>query len=30
MAADNLRLSARNAAACAMELLQLKPASGVQ
>jgi len=30
MAADNLRLSARNAAACALELLQLKPASGIQ
>jgi aspartate-semialdehyde dehydrogenase len=30
MAADNLRLSARNAAACATELLRLKPASGVQ
>jgi aspartate-semialdehyde dehydrogenase len=30
MAADNLRLSARNAAACALELLQLRPASGVQ
>ena len=30
MAADNLRLSARNAAACAVELLQLRPVSGVQ
>jgi aspartate-semialdehyde dehydrogenase len=30
MAADNLRLSARNAAACAAELLRLRPASGVQ
>jgi aspartate-semialdehyde dehydrogenase len=30
MAADNLRLSARNAVACALELLQLKPTSGVQ
>jgi aspartate-semialdehyde dehydrogenase len=30
MAADNLRLSARNAAACAMELFPLKPTSGVQ
>jgi aspartate-semialdehyde dehydrogenase len=30
MAADNLRISARNAAACALELLQLRPTSGVQ
>jgi aspartate-semialdehyde dehydrogenase len=30
MAADNLRLAARNAAACALELVQLKPMSGVQ
>ncbi len=30
MAADNLRLAARNAAACAMELVQLKPTDGVQ
>jgi len=30
MAADNLRLAARNAAACALELLQLRPSSGVQ
>ena len=30
MAADNLRLAARNAAACAVELLQLRPVSGVQ
>jgi len=30
MAADNLRLSARNAAACALELLQLRPSSGIQ
>jgi aspartate-semialdehyde dehydrogenase len=30
MAADNLRLSARNAAACATELLLLKPSSSVQ
>ncbi len=30
MAADNLRLSARNAAACALELVQLRPTSGVQ
>jgi aspartate-semialdehyde dehydrogenase len=30
MAADNLRLSARNASACALELLQLRPAIGVQ
>ncbi len=30
MAADNLRLSARNAAACALELLKRKPTSGVQ
>ena len=30
MAADNLRLSARNAAACAFELLQLKPTGSVQ
>ena len=30
MAADNLRLSARNAAACALELVQLKPTSRVQ
>jgi aspartate-semialdehyde dehydrogenase len=30
MAADNLRLAARNAAACAVELVQLKPTSGVQ
>jgi aspartate-semialdehyde dehydrogenase len=30
MAADNLRLAARNAAACALELVRLKPMSGVQ
>jgi aspartate-semialdehyde dehydrogenase len=30
MAADNLRLSARNAAACATELFHLRPTSGVQ
>lgn len=30
MAADNLWLSARNAVACALELVQLRPASGVQ
>jgi aspartate-semialdehyde dehydrogenase len=30
MAADNLRLASRNAAACALELVQLKPTSGVQ
>ena len=30
MAADNLRLSARNAAACALELLPLRPTSCVQ
>jgi aspartate-semialdehyde dehydrogenase len=30
MAADNLRLSARNAAACAAELAQLRPSTGVQ
>jgi aspartate-semialdehyde dehydrogenase len=30
MAADNLRLAARNAAACALELVQLKPIIGVQ
>jgi aspartate-semialdehyde dehydrogenase len=30
MAADNLRLSARNAAACAVELAQLRPTTGVQ
>jgi aspartate-semialdehyde dehydrogenase len=30
MATDNLRLSARNAAACALELLHLRPTSGVQ
>jgi aspartate-semialdehyde dehydrogenase len=30
MAADNLRLSARNAAACAVELIHLRPTSGVQ
>lgn len=30
MAADNLRLFARNAAACALELLSLKPARSVQ
>jgi aspartate-semialdehyde dehydrogenase len=30
MAADNLRLSARNAVACALELLPLKPTTGVQ
>lgn len=30
LAADNLRLSARNAAACAIELAKLRPASGVQ
>ncbi len=29
MAADNLRLAARNAAACAMELTELRPRSGV-
>ncbi len=30
MAADNLRLSARNAVACAMELAQLRPTTAVQ
>ncbi len=30
MAADNLRLSARNAAACAAELAQLRPTTGLQ
>jgi aspartate-semialdehyde dehydrogenase len=30
MAADNLRLSARNAAACALELLQLRPTPAIQ
>jgi aspartate-semialdehyde dehydrogenase len=30
MAADNLRLSARHAAACAVELVALRPAAGVQ
>lgn len=30
MAADNLRLAARNAAACALELVRLKPTSSVQ
>jgi aspartate-semialdehyde dehydrogenase len=30
MAADNLRLAARNASACALELLHLKPTKGVQ
>ena len=30
MAADNLRLSARNATACALELVQLKPTNRVQ
>lgn len=30
MASDNLRLAARNAAACALELVQLRPASVVQ
>jgi aspartate-semialdehyde dehydrogenase len=30
MAADNLRLAARNASACALELTQLRPASGVK
>jgi aspartate-semialdehyde dehydrogenase len=30
MAADNLRLSARNASACAMELIALRPAGKVQ
>ena len=30
MAADNLRLSARNAVACASELIQLRPTNGVQ
>jgi aspartate-semialdehyde dehydrogenase len=29
MAADNLRLAARNAAACALELAKLRPPSGV-
>lgn len=29
MAADNLRLAARNAAACALELAELRPTSGV-
>jgi aspartate-semialdehyde dehydrogenase len=29
MAADNLRLAARNAAACALELVKLRPTSGV-
>jgi aspartate-semialdehyde dehydrogenase len=30
MAADNLRLAARNAVTCALELVQLKPVSGLQ
>ncbi len=30
MAADNLRLSARNAAACALELMQLRPTTRLQ
>ncbi|MGA7159251.1 MAG: Asd/ArgC dimerization domain-containing protein [Acidobacteriaceae bacterium] len=30
LAADNLRLAARNAAACALELTQLRPVSGIQ
>lgn len=30
MAVDNLRLSARNAVACAVELVQLRPTAGVQ